>query len=108
MVHQQYPVLLAAGIVAAGLACSSGSSKAGGGRHSTVGGTAACKPLESREPNAANQQPAFPGQTRACEDKSNVAFDGSTNGGRAGESVTAALVNQPCASPSLRTMPASP
>jgi glucose/arabinose dehydrogenase len=75
MVHQQYPVLLFTVIVAVGLACSSGSNKAAGGQHSTVGGTAGCKPLETREPNAANQQPAFPGQTRACEDKSNVAFD---------------------------------
>src|SRR4051794_8671347 len=75
MVHQQYPVLLLAGIVAAGLECSSESSKAAAGQHSSTGGTAACKPLESREPNAPNQHPAFPGQTRACEEKSNVAFD---------------------------------
>ena len=34
-----------------------------------------CKPLETRSPNAARQQPAFTGQTRACEAKSNVAFD---------------------------------
>src|SRR3954454_9478304 len=75
MVHQQYPVLLLTGIVAAGLACSSDSSKAAAGQHSMAGGTAPCKPLETREPNAADQHPAFPGQTRACEDKSNVAFD---------------------------------
>src|SRR5215217_3556765 len=75
MVHQRYPLLLLGGIVAAGLACSPDSSKAAAGQHSTTGGTAACKPLESREPNAPNQQPAFPGQTRACEENSNVAFD---------------------------------
>src|SRR3954451_6864614 len=69
MVHQQYPVLLLTGIVAAGLACSADSSKAAAGQHSTAGGTAPCKPLEPREPNAADQHPAFPGQTRACEDK---------------------------------------
>ncbi len=35
----------------------------------------ACTPLETREPEAANQRPAFPGQTRACGVKSNVAHD---------------------------------
>ena len=34
-----------------------------------------CKPIETRAPNAADQRPAFPGQTRACAVKSNVAFD---------------------------------
>jgi aldose sugar dehydrogenase len=34
-----------------------------------------CKPLETREPNAPEQRPAFPGQTRACEERSNVGFN---------------------------------
>ena len=34
-----------------------------------------CDPLETRDPNADGQQPAFPGQTHACELESNVAFD---------------------------------
>lgn len=34
-----------------------------------------CEPLETRPPNATGQQPAFPGQTRACGVDSNVAFD---------------------------------
>ncbi len=34
-----------------------------------------CAPIETREPNAPDQRPAFPGQTRACAIKSNVAFD---------------------------------
>ncbi|HEX6135484.1 MAG TPA: PQQ-dependent sugar dehydrogenase, partial [Longimicrobiales bacterium] len=34
-----------------------------------------CAPLETRPPNARDQQPAFPGQTRACGIDSNVAFD---------------------------------
>ena len=34
-----------------------------------------CTPLETREPNAPDQRPAFKGQTRACGIKSNVAFD---------------------------------
>ncbi len=36
---------------------------------------AACEPLETRPPNAADQQPAFAGQTRACADPTDVAFD---------------------------------
>jgi aldose sugar dehydrogenase len=36
---------------------------------------AQCTPLETRAPNAKDQQPAFAGQTRACGVKSNVAFD---------------------------------
>jgi glucose/arabinose dehydrogenase len=34
-----------------------------------------CTPLETRDPEAPNQTPAFPEQTRACEDSTNVAFD---------------------------------
>jgi aldose sugar dehydrogenase len=34
----------------------------------------ACEPLETRTPNAPDQEPAFEGQTRACEAVSNVAF----------------------------------
>ena len=34
-----------------------------------------CTPLETRGPNAAGQTPAFPGQTRICGVKSDVAFD---------------------------------
>jgi glucose/arabinose dehydrogenase len=36
---------------------------------------ARCTPLENRAPNAAEQQPAFPGQTRACASPSNAAFE---------------------------------
>ncbi len=35
----------------------------------------ACKPLETRQPNAPAQRPTFTGQTRACGVTSNVAFD---------------------------------
>ncbi|HEY8197380.1 MAG TPA: PQQ-dependent sugar dehydrogenase [Gemmatimonadales bacterium] len=38
-------------------------------------GDSACRALETREPNAPDQRPAFPGQTRICGVKSNVAFD---------------------------------
>jgi aldose sugar dehydrogenase len=34
-----------------------------------------CEPLETRPPNAPDQEPVFPAQTRACEAVSNVAFD---------------------------------
>ena len=34
-----------------------------------------CKPLETREPNASDQRPAFDGQTRACAVHADVAFD---------------------------------
>jgi glucose/arabinose dehydrogenase len=34
-----------------------------------------CAPIETREPDAAGQRPAFRGQTRACAVKSNVAFN---------------------------------
>ncbi len=34
-----------------------------------------CAPLETRPPNAPEQRPAFPGQTRACAAPSNLAFD---------------------------------
>jgi glucose/arabinose dehydrogenase len=34
-----------------------------------------CTPLETRQPNARDQRPAFAGQTRACGVRSNVAFD---------------------------------
>ena len=34
-----------------------------------------CAPIETHEPNAPDQRPAFAGQTRACADRSNVAFD---------------------------------
>src|SRR4029453_13754004 len=34
-----------------------------------------CVPVETRDPNAVGQKPAFPGQTRACGIASDVAFD---------------------------------
>jgi glucose/arabinose dehydrogenase len=40
----------------------------------TSAGAAPCRPLETRRPNAPDQRPAFPGQTRACGVSSNVPF----------------------------------
>jgi aldose sugar dehydrogenase len=43
---------------------------------SAPSGTAAnCMPIETRAPNASDQRPAFPGQTRTCGVTSNAAFD---------------------------------
>jgi aldose sugar dehydrogenase len=41
----------------------------------SAGDSSSCTPIETREPNASNQRPAFKGQTRTCGIKSNVAFD---------------------------------
>jgi aldose sugar dehydrogenase len=51
---------------------SSSTASAGG---SADASTSQCTPLETRAPNAANQTPAFRGQTRACRVRTNVAFD---------------------------------
>jgi aldose sugar dehydrogenase len=34
-----------------------------------------CRPIETSDPNGRDQTPAFPGQTRACEVESDVAFE---------------------------------
>jgi glucose/arabinose dehydrogenase len=67
-------------LASAGVACS---QRAGGQADNaesqasadTAGGEANCPPLETRQPNAPGQRPAFRGQTRGCGVKSNVAFD---------------------------------
>ncbi len=73
----KFPMVLA---LAIGTACSPRGDEAPA---ADTGNTAAasnaaradCPPLETREPNAPDQQPAFPAQTRACEAESNVAFE---------------------------------
>jgi glucose/arabinose dehydrogenase len=40
-----------------------------------AGAFAQCKPLETRNPNASDQRPAFAGQTRVCGTKSDVRYD---------------------------------
>ena len=40
-----------------------------------VPATSGCAPIETREPNASDQRPAFAGQTRACAERSNVPLD---------------------------------
>ena len=65
-------ILTAAAMLAA---CSTQSSepRLTGGQPSPD--DANCTALETRAPNAPDQQPAFAGQTRACATTSNVAFD---------------------------------
>ncbi|MDF1502492.1 PQQ-dependent sugar dehydrogenase [Roseisolibacter sp. H3M3-2] len=53
---------------------TSGSSAAAGGEVAAAAAPCAT-PLETRAPNAADQKPAFPEQTRACGVTSNVAYD---------------------------------
>jgi aldose sugar dehydrogenase len=50
-------------------AASGGTAESGAAR------SAQCTPLETRDPNGRGQEPAFPGQTRTCGVRSNVAFD---------------------------------
>jgi glucose/arabinose dehydrogenase len=69
-----------AALAVAGMACAQDSRKGAQGAEAqtTSAGAAAgadCTPLETREPNASGQRPAFPGQTRACGVKSNVPLE---------------------------------
>jgi glucose/arabinose dehydrogenase len=74
-------LILSAILAAASAACNSGTGQSAAtpapapSAEATPGGAANCAPLETREPNAPDQRPAFPGQTRACAAPSNVAFD---------------------------------
>jgi glucose/arabinose dehydrogenase len=70
------PLLLAA----IGAACGGSAEGRNGGEPQSSAATAGarpsdCTPLETREPNAPSQRPAFEEQTRACGVKSDVAFD---------------------------------
>ena len=68
-------------LAAASAACNQRSGVPPGGTGSRAsadsapGASTACTPLETREPNAPDQRPAFPGQTRACGVESDVAFE---------------------------------
>jgi aldose sugar dehydrogenase len=75
-----YPAVIFVALTASAMGCSGATPKAdaSGGAQSSAGSTTAdptCRPLQTKEPNASGQRPAFLGQTRACEAKSNVAFD---------------------------------
>lgn len=67
-------------LVLVSAACNGGSAEpapSGGAPagDTTLAGAEPCTPLETRAANVPDQRPAFPGQTRACEARSNVAFD---------------------------------
>jgi glucose/arabinose dehydrogenase len=67
------PILLAV----AAASCGPRNGEPGSGDNAATDGPdvrSDCQPLETRSPNAPNQQPAFPEQTRACAAASNVAF----------------------------------
>src|SRR5215207_8807194 len=65
-------------LMAAGAACAQNAGEAAKPSAPTAASPAAtsnCAPLETRTANAPHQKPAFPGQTRVCAVKSDVAFD---------------------------------
>lgn len=55
--------------------CSQPASAPPPATSAAAAGEARCQPLETRDPNASAQKPAFPGQTRACGVTAGVAFD---------------------------------
>jgi aldose sugar dehydrogenase len=79
--NQTWLVLTILSIVV-GVACTQNTRKAANETSSSnaVGAIASsapskCQPIEIRRANAPAQKPTFPGQTRACAVKSNVAFE---------------------------------
>ena len=68
-------VLISMIVLAAAVAASADNASAQTAGGSAAGHAAACTPLETRQPNAPDQRPAFPGQTRACAITSHVAFE---------------------------------
>jgi glucose/arabinose dehydrogenase len=75
----RYYTLLLAATMGFGITACNGNGEAGdqgAAAAASPGAQAAqCDPVETERPNARNQQPAFPGQTRACAVRSNVAYD---------------------------------
>ena len=67
-------VVLFSAVVGGVALATHGTSVFGQGQTAKPAG-GACTPIETREANVPEQKPAFPGQTRVCETKSNVAFD---------------------------------
>ena len=78
-----YPltVISVVSLALAGSACAQDSGKRGddaASQTSSAGaeaGRTGCTPLETRQPNAPDQKPAFQGQRRACGVKSNVRYN---------------------------------
>ncbi len=62
-------------LTAVSAACAQNKPDAARSSASPPSTTSQCTPLETRPANASEQKPAFPGQTRACAVKSDVAFE---------------------------------
>jgi aldose sugar dehydrogenase len=78
MLMYHWAIISLAALALSAEACKRDTSRAAAASQSSAGGTVAdttCRPLETRDPNARDQRPAFPGQTRICAVKSEVAFD---------------------------------
>jgi glucose/arabinose dehydrogenase len=77
MSNHYQAVVAAVALVVSASGCTGATPKAdaSGAQSSAGASTDPCPALETREPTASGQRPAFAGQTRACEAKSNVAFD---------------------------------
>jgi aldose sugar dehydrogenase len=80
MKNNQIGLALAIVSIVTSLACAQNTRQPANQTSSSIaaGATAAspqCKPLETRRANAPDQKPTFPGQTRTCAVKSNVAFE---------------------------------
>jgi glucose/arabinose dehydrogenase len=70
--------MLLAICLASALACvqqTSASAERSADQQNSQRSSERCRALETREPNASGQEPAFAGQTRACGVTANVAFD---------------------------------
>ena len=63
MKNKQFAVILIFTLIGVGSACGQNANDS------------SCAPIETREANAPEQKPAFTGQTRICQVKSNTTFD---------------------------------
>ena len=78
MKKSQTAFLMALVLMASGTACAQGgrdATKTSASAAASTTSTSPCAPIETRTANAPEQKPAFPGQSRACAVKSDVAFD---------------------------------
>jgi glucose/arabinose dehydrogenase len=76
----RYLAVIFVALTVSGTGCSGATPRADASGEAqssatNAAGDTTCRSLQTKEPNASGQRPAFPGQTRACEAKSNVAFD---------------------------------
>jgi len=77
MKKNQIAFVLSVLLLSVGAACAQNTREATKTSASTdsTNSTSQCQPVETKTANAPEQKPAFPGQTRACAVKSDVAFD---------------------------------